>query len=105
MRIPDDIDLNNNMRDKEDGDRGNSLFFTQFMIAMSVYPMRLEDPISNDAIDIELAERVSVSMMKQIISNVHPDHPSTDTILLENEDERLLPEESEEVESFLSPEF
>ena len=105
MRIPDDIDLNNNMRDKEDGDRGNSLFFTHFMIAMSVYPIRLEDPISNDAIDIELAERVSVSMMKQIISNVHPDQPSTDTILLENEDERLLPEESEEVESFLSPEF
>lgn len=43
------------MRDKEDGDRGNSLFFTHYMIAMSVYPIRLEDPISNDAIDIELA--------------------------------------------------
>lgn len=64
---------------------------------MTVYQIRLEDPISNDAIDIELAERVSVSMLKRIISNVHPDHPSADSILLENEDERLIPEECEEV--------
>lgn len=68
---------------------------------MSVYQLRLEDPISNDAIDIELAERVSVSMLKQIISNVHPDHPAADNIILENEDERFLPEECGEVQPFL----
>ena len=70
---------------------------TNNSIAMTVYQIRLEDPVSNDAIDIELAERVSVSMLKRIISNVHPDHPSVDSVILENEEERLVPEESDEV--------
>ena len=49
------------------------------------YKYVLADAASGDVMELELAEVLSIPDLKQVISDVHPDHPLPETISLEAE--------------------
>ena len=51
----------------------------------NTYKYMLEDELSGDVMELELSEILSIPDLKQVMSDVHPDHPLPETICLESE--------------------
>ena len=49
------------------------------------YKLMLLDARSGDVMELELSEILSIPDLKQVISDVHPDHPLPETISVEPE--------------------
>ena len=69
----------------------------------NTYKYMLRDMESGDVMELELSESLSIPDLKQVMSDVHPDHPLPETIRLEPEfskEELPLNSDSVRVRSF-----